>query len=229
MSIKDKTALILDDDKELRIIVEKILTNVGINVVHASSVKEAISSIDTHHPHIIFSDLEMKPESGFDFLEQYHKKRPKACVPVLVLSGLEDKASIYKAMSLGAREYLTKPVKASLLIQKTRKLLRSEEFNVVEFELNQAPVVHAEVPATITAACEVGFQVSASVRLSRDSKITLGGPISKELGLSSPPQLKSAPRIIKAIGPGQFLNEIRFVGIAHEMSTKMRALLKRWS
>lgn len=228
MNIKGKTALILDDDKELRIIVEKILTNVGINVVHASSVKEAMNNIDTFHPHIIFSDLEMKPESGFDFLEQYHKKGSETCVPVIVLSGLEDKASVYKAVSLGACEYLTKPVKANLLLQKVRKVLRSEDFNVIEFNLNQAPVVYAEVPATITAACEIGFQVSASVRLNRDTEITLDGPISNELGLSAPPKLKSAPRVIKTIGPGQFLNEVRFVGVSHEMSTKMKALLKRW-
>lgn len=224
-----RTALLIDDDPDLRKIVAKIISTDGLTVIQAPTVSAAIELIQKTPPDIIFTDLNLEPESGFDFIVKYKEMAKGDMAPVIVLSAQADREAIQKAFSLGAKEYLVKPVKAQLLLQKMRKLLKEKKFLSVEFTEAEQPTVVCRLPASVVAACEVGFKVEAPARFAKDSSVLLESSISKELGVEQLPKLQTSSKLAKSTAPGQFLTELKFVGISQEKSRKMRDLLKRWA
>ena len=70
MGVKNKTVLIVDDDQDHRILVSKILSNLGIHVLEAETLEEAYSQVSKYYPHLIILDMKLGANaSGFDFLD----------------------------------------------------------------------------------------------------------------------------------------------------------------
>ena len=229
MSATSRSALVIDDDQDLRKIISRILATEGLDVTEATNVGEAMAEIERHPPDIIFADLNIETESGFDFLARYREKSKHVMAPVIVMSVQADREAIQKAFSLGAREYLLKPVNAPLLLQKLRKVLKAKKFLTVEFAAREMPEMVCRVPTTITAACEVGFRIEAPARFAKSSSLNLEGQICGMLGIEQLPKLQTGTRLAKSVATGQFLSELRFVGMTTEQVKQMKELLKRWS
>jgi len=128
MALKGKEVLIIDDQSDIRMLIRKILENQGLLVSEAESVDEALSWVVNKTPHLIIVDLHMPKKNGFDFLEQRLQTAILKPIPVIVASGLRDQKSIYRAIQLGASDYILKPFSAAILVQKTRKSLRDQDF-----------------------------------------------------------------------------------------------------
>jgi len=68
-------------------------------------------------PEMIIMDIQMPETNGFDLIQQLKAEPKYANIPVIFLSGNKtDRKSIYKGMSLGAVDFITKPIKDELLI-----------------------------------------------------------------------------------------------------------------
>ena len=228
MSLKDITVLLIDDDPELRAIVARILSNVGIHIVHAASVSEAFILIKSQRPHLIVTDLNMQPESGFDFLQKFKNDRDVRDIPTLVLSARKDKESIHKAFALGAKEYLAKPLQAQLLLQKVRKLVRATDFTELDFPPDNLPTLSAKIPGTIVGGQENGFQIESPVRLSQDSQITLECTVISPLGFDRDPLVRTGSALPQSNHRNGFVNEIAFMGLQEKQIAVMRSILKKW-
>lgn len=231
MSIRGKEILIIDDDPDVRRIISKILSNVGIVVAEAGNVKEALSSVQKRRPHLILLDLQMSPDTGYVFLEACKNQSICKGIPVIVVSGLNDRSSIAKAFTFGAKDYLMKPLNATLLLQKIRKLfIRSgdDSFLKVDFPIADAPTMTVTVPSILTAINDIGLQIRSPIRLSQEERVRVTTPVLTENQLDSVLQ-KSGPEVAKTLGEGQFMNEIRFIGISYQASLKIRSIIKRWS
>jgi two-component system, sensor histidine kinase and response regulator len=95
----------------------------------------ALSLLSASPFDIALLDIEMPAPDGFSLLEQI-RAEPKLChLPVIMLTGHEDIASIDRAFSLGANSFVTKPVNWRLLSYHVRYVLRASR---VERELRQA-------------------------------------------------------------------------------------------
>jgi len=229
MSIVDKSVLLIDDDQEHHKIVEKILTNVGISVYRAATVKEAFEVIKAKCPHVIITDLNMEPESGFEFLQQFKTDPTTGNIPIIVLSARTERDSIHKALALGAKEYLTKPLEAALVLQKIRKLIRSKEFSFLEYPLDKMPKITMKIPAIIVGGNENGVQVETPVRLARDASVTLESPAIAPMDFSKPPTVRSSEKIAKANERGGFVNEVRFLGLLETQIVALRGIIEKWN
>lgn len=228
MSVSGKSVLLVDDDPDLHKIVDKILANVGMSVYHARTVKEALSMMGTKHPHLIITDLNMQPETGFDLLQKLRTTEGAIGVPVIVLSSRTGYEAVHQAMSLGAREYLRKPVEANQILQKVRKLLRSSEFKSVEFNPGAMPMVTMKIPGTIVAGHEQCLKVEASVRLSREMAVVLDSAELAPMGFERPPTMRSSENLAKANERGAFGNELRFLGLVEKQVSKLKEIIARW-
>lgn len=228
MSFQEKTVLLIDDDPELRKIAERILSNVGMNVRHASSVSEAFSLIKNEIPHLIITDLNMKPESGFEFLLKFKAHPDSRNIPVLVLSGRSDRESINQAIALGAREYLSKPIEASLLLQKARKLIKLSSFPVAKFPLDGMPTVTMLVPGSILGGNQEMLQIESPIRLSRESLVSLDSAALAQMNFDVPPLLRSSASLPKMSARGGFLNELRFLGLLSKQVEVLKGIIARW-
>jgi two-component system chemotaxis response regulator CheB len=102
--------LIVDDSAYSRQTIRKMLeTDQGIEVVGISSDGvDAMTKTLKFKPDLITLDLEMPGMDGFSFLRWLMKKKP---IPVIIVSSYSDSKTVFKALELGAADFVTKPPK----------------------------------------------------------------------------------------------------------------------
>lgn len=118
--MKEIRALVVDDSAYNRQIIIKMLQHeTSIKVVgSAANGNEAISKVIKLKPDVVTLDLEMPTMDGFTFLRWIMKESP---LPVIVVSARSDDKSVFKALELGAVDFIVKPTaKASPELQKIR-------------------------------------------------------------------------------------------------------------
>lgn len=228
MSLKDKTALLVDDDSELLLVMEKILANVGLHVLHAKSVREALQVVQDQRPHIILTDLNMKPETGFHFLKLMKALPMASGTPVLALSGQDDSESIRKALALGAKDFIQKPIDARTLLQKVRKHLRSEEIPMVEFAPEAKIMVTLKIPGTIVGGNDQGFIVESPVRVKTEAMITFESKEISSMEFVKPPLMRCTKVPATTKERRGFMNEFRFLGLVESQVSNLKKIISRW-
>lgn len=100
--------LLVDDNAELRRLLERALTKAGHHVVTAEGGRAAIALAQDGDFDLVISDVRMPDMSGVELLAELHESSPD--LPVLLISGTPDLTTAMKAVEYGAVEYLTKPV-----------------------------------------------------------------------------------------------------------------------
>ncbi len=140
--MKTIKVLVVDDSAYNRVAISQMLTSAnGIQVVGtAHDGVDAIAKTLRLLPDVITLDLEMPNMDGFTFLRWLMKERP---TPVLVLSSRSDSRSVFRALELGAVDFMAKP---EARISKSIELLRDELIDKVRAVLN---LEMAKVKSTI--------------------------------------------------------------------------------
>ena len=120
--------LIIDNDLTSMVLANEILSNEDHETLLSESVEDAYSQLK-RIPFIdmILCDVFLKVANGLD-LVKFVKKTPKLSnIPIFMYSSLNDKDAIIKSLKLGARDYILKPLDASVLISKVRKLAQNQK------------------------------------------------------------------------------------------------------
>ncbi len=117
-----KTILICDDDAGLRRFLARLLSP-RCGVVEARDGREALSSIAERCPDLVLLDMTMPELSGLQALEAYRGSHP--FLPTVVLTGEHELDLARRALSLGARAYITKPFDAGELLEEVRFIFES--------------------------------------------------------------------------------------------------------
>jgi two-component system chemotaxis response regulator CheB len=133
--MKKVRALVVDDSAYNRMAIAQMLaSDEGIEVVgSAIDGVDAISKTLRLRPDVITLDLEMPNMDGFTFLRWLMKERP---TPVLVLSSLSDSRSVFRALELGAVDFLAKPeVRISKSIVSIRDELVAKIHAILNLEM----------------------------------------------------------------------------------------------
>jgi len=110
--------LLIEDDKFLRLLLEKKLKNANFEVVSAEDGEEALEKIVTEKPDLILLDIILPKKSGFSVLEEINKDENLKRIPVFIISNLGRPEDIERGKNLGAKEYF---VKASLSLEELIK------------------------------------------------------------------------------------------------------------
>ncbi len=103
-----RRVLVIDDEPFARQVVRRFLENAGWEVLEAASSAEARKILsDGPEPAAILLDVLLEGENGLDFLERY--RSGGGLVPVIVMTAMEDVATVVRAMRSGAYDFLVKP------------------------------------------------------------------------------------------------------------------------
>lgn len=113
---KSKTILVIDDSTTNIVLLQAVLNSKGYSIDTALNVKEAYNILNRKMPDLILLDLLMPKINGFDFLKEMKGDKKTKDIPIIVVSALTDQENIQKAMSLGANEFITKPVDVQKLV-----------------------------------------------------------------------------------------------------------------
>lgn len=114
--------LIIDDEVQIRRLLEITLESNNFNPVSADSAKEGLRIAASHPPDLIILDLGLPDENGHTVLQ---KLREWYTRPIVILSVQSNEEDIVKALDNGANDYLVKPFRTGELLARIRSALRS--------------------------------------------------------------------------------------------------------
>ncbi|MFM7017928.1 response regulator [Flavobacterium sp.] len=115
--------LVIDDEVQIRKLLEISLEANGYKVIFAENGKEGIAQAASHQPDLILLDLGLPDQDGQEVLIKLREWYNNPVVIVTVKSAEEE---IVKALDNGANDYLTKPFRTQELLARIRTALRSK-------------------------------------------------------------------------------------------------------
>src|SRR5688572_8278447 len=120
-------ALIVDDDTGLRMLARESLEQSGLLVEEAGDGVSGLAAFERLQPDIVLLDVMMPRMDGFEACTQLRRLSRGANTPVLMMTGLDDNASIERAYESGATDFITKPISWPILGHRVRYMLRSAQ------------------------------------------------------------------------------------------------------
>ncbi|MGV3760354.1 MAG: HD domain-containing phosphohydrolase, partial [Actinomycetota bacterium] len=114
--------LIVDDQRDVREVLSRILTTAGYQIATADSVLSAKAALADAQPDLVLCDIDMPGESGLVLLEHLTGNHPD--VAVLMVTALDDPAVADLALDDGALGYVIKPFERTQLLIDVRAALR---------------------------------------------------------------------------------------------------------
>ena len=226
MAVVNKDILLVDDDREIRVLMRKMLEVVGANVLEQDSVEGALKYSLASPPHLILLDLRMPKRSGFDFLKARNKSALLQQVPVVVVSGSRDKDSIYKAIQLGASDYVVKPLNTKTILQKVRKYLKDNSFFGYEFVKGEEPKVEIQMTGQITGFNKTSFKLETSVKIEENTQIQLQAQFVKTVECEEL-VLKTSMHPARYQEDKRFQNTVQIVGASAKEAKKIQEAMKK--
>ncbi|MBC6003211.1 response regulator transcription factor [Paraclostridium tenue] len=129
----EKKILVVDDEKEIRNLLDIYLSNEGYKVVKASDGEEALNILESDNIQLIVLDIMMPKMDG---IEVCRKVREKLSIPILMLSAKSEDMDKIQGIMTGADDYMTKPFNPLELTVRVKALLRRAYYfnNTVDTE-----------------------------------------------------------------------------------------------
>ncbi len=135
--------LLVDDDEVNLLLTALALRERGFDIVEASSGEAALEHLRSHMPDIVVLDAIMPGLNGFDTCVALRKLPGYENAPVLMLTGLDDDASITRAYEAGATDFFVKATQWSLLAGRLHYLLRASRTRM-ELERSKGKLARAQ-------------------------------------------------------------------------------------
>src|SRR5690242_8636894 len=117
--------LVVDDEPNLRRTVARVLQRAGFEVTTASNGKEGLALLSGHTFDLVFMDIRMPDMNGLEALKAIHTTNPQ--LPVILFTGQPDLNSAVIALRQGALDYLQKPLKPEIIIERAKTVLEKLE------------------------------------------------------------------------------------------------------
>lgn len=114
--------LIVDDSVYLRTHLEKLLAEHGYTTISAADGEEAVQAYRQGRPDVVLMDITMPKMNGMDALLHIRVFDPQA--RVIMLTALDQKLVAARAVHMGARDFLVKPVAKARLLLAIQQALR---------------------------------------------------------------------------------------------------------
>lgn len=111
-----KKILIVDDDADIRDLLNIRLRQSGYETAFAADAISAIGAARKEHPDLIILDLGLPAGEGYTVMERLKALAPTEGVPILVVSARDPAANRERALRSGAKAYLEKPIEMQELL-----------------------------------------------------------------------------------------------------------------
>lgn len=122
-----QTVLVIDDDAILRLMATEALNDAGYHVVEAADAESGWEHFERSGADLVLLDVILPGMNGFEACARLRAHALGVNVPIIVMTGLDDRKSIVSAYDSGATDFLTKPIVWDLLPYRVRYALRASE------------------------------------------------------------------------------------------------------
>src|SRR5688500_9549747 len=103
-----QTILIIDDDRDMCLLLKRFLTRHGYEVLEAYNGKKSLELLESVEPSLVMCDFRLEDMEGNVLLGKIKEKYPH--LPVIIITGYSDIKIAVEVMKMGAYDYITKPL-----------------------------------------------------------------------------------------------------------------------
>jgi DNA-binding response OmpR family regulator len=142
--MNEYTVLVVDDEEDMRNLIEMYLLNSGYKCIQAEDGKKALEKLHNHRVDVILLDIMMPNLNGFEVCEIIRKTHQ---TPIIFISAKGEEWDKVKGLKLGGDDYVVKPfspgelmARIEALLRRTGKLGQDSETDIIQFHeiaLNQ--------------------------------------------------------------------------------------------
>ncbi len=182
--------VLVDDDEVTLLLTATALRQRGFQIVEAVSGDDALAKLHVSVPDLILLDAQMPGRDGFETCRALRAMPGLANVPVLMLTGLDDDASVARAYRAGATDFFVKSGPWSLLAERLNFLLRSSR-TFAELERSKLKLARAQDLARMGSFD--WRQAEGVLSMQPEALRVLGLPDNAELSLHRLLRMVSAP------------------------------------
>jgi putative two-component system response regulator len=202
---RSECILIVDDEPAIRLLIAEILAKAGHRVLTAGSGPEAIGVLENEDVVLVLSDINMPGSiSGLELIDALHARQPS--LPIVLVTGSVDEASLQEALDRGAAGFIQKPFKAAELHKKVETAISRRLLTEVELrERLLAPTV----ASVLANAIEVR---DSSMEGHTERLAALALEIGRRRGLSD--------QDLEALELGAVLHDVGKIGISDSILMK---------
>jgi two-component system response regulator HydG len=134
--------LIIDDDRDMCLLLRRFLTRHGFEVLEAYNGKKSLELLETVEPSLVMCDFRLEDMEGNVLLGKIKERYPH--LPVIIITGYSDIKIAVEVMKMGAYDYITKPLFPDEILVTIRKAL----------DISTTPDKNAVAPAKIEPAAK---------------------------------------------------------------------------
>lgn len=116
--------MIVDDDPMMRLLARETLEQSHFTVTDVADGEQALARIEDCQPDLVLLDVDMPGIDGFEVCRRIRVIFDTARLPIIIVTGLDDTASISRAYELGATDFISKPMNWQVLGYRARYVLR---------------------------------------------------------------------------------------------------------
>jgi response regulator of citrate/malate metabolism len=143
-----------------------------MNVQLASDCDEAVRAIRDNFPHIVLLDLYLEKEIGLVMFKELRKYPP---IPVIMVSANKKMSLVKKSIVLGAVDYMVKPIKQTILLQKIKKNISDDsifEVDMTDFK-DEQKVAKLAVTGSLKGVGETTCMIQSAFKMNSDDHIKI--------------------------------------------------------
>jgi CheY-like chemotaxis protein len=105
--------LVVDDDPNVRLVIDRCLTSEGYRVRHAADAIAALDAMAERAASLVLCDIRMPGHDGLWLTERLQSEWPST--PIVMVTAMDDLRTVQQSRELGAIDYLTKPINRAQL------------------------------------------------------------------------------------------------------------------
>lgn len=120
-----KRILAVDDTAVVLLRISETLRN-EYEVITVNSGSRALKYLQEEKPDLILLDIQMSPMDGIETLRKIRTMPNREDIPVIMLTGVEDKGIILESARLGICDYMLKPISSAELIKRIHRVFMQE-------------------------------------------------------------------------------------------------------
>jgi response regulator RpfG family c-di-GMP phosphodiesterase len=229
--------LIIDDNSDHRAIIRRVLEAKGYIIKEASSFEEGKKLFQDFPPHLVLLDFDLKDGNGFEFMDYFSSNEHYNKIPVIMVSNINQTSVILQAISLGVKDFILKPINASLLLEKIDKYIGSylEDRGVcINFDTSiESSKCRIGFSGNIVRLSEAGFAIVSDAYIKNSTIVKVSGSIVSEIMMEE--VLKKAVRNITTNEKLRHIFKdkkhetyIAFIGIKEERKKMIKNFINRY-
>jgi two-component system phosphate regulon response regulator PhoB len=127
MTMSKPAILVVDDEEDIRELVELNLRREGYSVLTCETGEQALEQAAREMPDLIVLDLMLPGIDGLEVCKRLKSEAKTRRIAVVMLTAKGEEADIVTGLELGADDYVTKPFSGKVLVARVRRLLRRSQ------------------------------------------------------------------------------------------------------